>query len=105
MFKKAIMPQEDVCLYFGTLFHGAGQNMSDDTRIGASIQYVQPWIRPQENNLLSVIGSKITDWSAIPKRLKQMIGASWHPEGGHTGLVEGDNPLKFVNNHVLKSKM
>eukprot|EP01083_Nonionella_stella_P224654 799531_1 len=105
------MPSGSVCLYFGSLYHAAGQNMTDIPRLGASIQYCQPWIRPQENDLAAVIGRPQendlacgTDWNSIPTKLKQMIGCSWHPEGGHTGMINGQEPLMFFNKNI-KSKM
>jgi len=50
----ATMPAGSVLFYTGALYHGAGSNRSDQTRIGINITYAVSWLRQEENQYLAV---------------------------------------------------
>jgi ectoine hydroxylase-related dioxygenase (phytanoyl-CoA dioxygenase family) len=50
----AEMAKGSVLLYTGSLYHGAGANRSDGTRVGVNITYAVAWLRQEENQYLSV---------------------------------------------------
>ena len=79
------------CVFFsGTLWHGGGANMSSDTnRCAFTAQYCQPWVRPQENMMLSVPFDQV---AALPPEIQIMAGYSIHPP--FIGHVDGRHPLK-----------
>ena len=49
----AEMPAGSVVFYTGALYHGAGANRSNETRIGVNITYALAWLRQEENQYLS----------------------------------------------------
>jgi ectoine hydroxylase-related dioxygenase (phytanoyl-CoA dioxygenase family) len=52
--EPAEMPAGSVLFYTGSLYHGAGANRSDATRIGVNLTYALSWLRQEENQYLSV---------------------------------------------------
>eukprot|EP00439_Symbiodinium_sp_Y106_P074964 s2156_g14.t1 len=66
------------CVFFsGTLWHGGGANKSKDTnRCAFTAQYCQPWVRPQENMMLSVPFDQV---AMLPPEIQVMAGYSIHP--------------------------
>ena len=50
---QATMPKGSVLFYTGSVFHGGGENRTDDVRIGMNITYCLAWLRTEENNYLS----------------------------------------------------
>ena len=79
------------CVFFsGTLWHGGGANKSKDTnRCAFTAQYCQPWVRPQENMMLSVPFDQV---AMLPPEIQVMAGYSIHPP--FIGHVDGRHPLK-----------
>ncbi len=49
---RATMPRGSVVLFDGGVWHRGGENRSTTTRLAISPQYCQPWLRPQESQLL-----------------------------------------------------
>jgi ectoine hydroxylase-related dioxygenase (phytanoyl-CoA dioxygenase family) len=49
---SVIMPAGSVVVFDGSLWHRGGENRSQGTRLALSPQYCQPWLRPQESQLL-----------------------------------------------------
>ncbi|MEM9745127.1 MAG: phytanoyl-CoA dioxygenase family protein [Actinomycetota bacterium] len=49
----AEMERGSCLLYTGKVFHGGGENRSDETRIGLNITYCVAWLRQEENQYLS----------------------------------------------------
>jgi len=41
-------------VFLSTLWHGGGSNTANVPRLAVSAQYCEPWIRPQENQFLSI---------------------------------------------------
>lgn len=50
----AEMTKGSCLLYTGKVYHGGGENRSDETRTGLNITYNSAWLRQEENQYLSV---------------------------------------------------
>ena len=50
----ATMTTGSCLLYTGKVYHGGGENRSDETRVGLNITYDVAWLRQEENQYLSV---------------------------------------------------
>lgn len=50
----AEMAKGSCLLYTGKVYHGGGENRSDETRVGLNITYDVAWLRQEENQYLSV---------------------------------------------------
>ena len=50
----AEMGRGSVLVYTGALYHGGGENRSDEVRVGVNITYNLSWLRQEENQYLSV---------------------------------------------------
>ncbi len=50
---QAEMSKGSVLLYSGSVFHGGGENRSEDLRIGMNLTYALGWLRQEENQYLS----------------------------------------------------
>ena len=89
---KALMPAGSVLLFDGRLLHRGGANSSGRTRLAISPQYCQPWLRPQESQLLIVPPERAARCSA---RSRAMLGYSIHPP--FIGQVDGMHPIRLVD--------
>ena len=89
---KAVMPAGSVILFDAALWHRGGADDSRGTRLAVSPQYCQPWLRPQESQLLIVPPEKARGCSA---RVLSMLGYSIHPP--FIGQVDGMHPLRLVD--------
>lgn len=49
----AEMSKGSCLLYTGKVYHGGGENRTDDTRVGLNITYDVAWLRQEENQYLS----------------------------------------------------
>jgi len=104
---QAVMPPGSVVVFQSTLWHGGGSNYSQQPRLAVSAQYCEPWIRPQENQLLAV------PFDQVPKlhpTIQSLIGYSIHPP--FIGHVNGLHPLNRLaelneqpNTHENKAKL
>jgi ectoine hydroxylase-related dioxygenase (phytanoyl-CoA dioxygenase family) len=88
----ALMPAGSVVLFDGALWHRGGENRSRGTRLAVSPQYCQPWLRPQESQLLIVPPEAAARCSP---RARSMLGYSIHPP--FIGQVDGMHPLRLVD--------
>lgn len=82
------MPAGSVVVFAGTLWHRAGANGTSRARLGMTIQYCEPWLRQQEQQIVSV-GSAAASFS---DRIRTMIGYSMHPP--FMGMIDGLHPLR-----------
>jgi ectoine hydroxylase-related dioxygenase (phytanoyl-CoA dioxygenase family) len=89
---KAVMPAGSVILFDAALWHRGGTNETQGTRLAVSPQYCQPWLRPQESQLLIVPPEEA---KACSPRMRSMLGYSIHPP--FVGQVEGMHPLRLVD--------
>lgn len=85
------MSAGSVALYPGTLWHAGGANVSDERRLGVSIQYVVSWARQQESYLLAIPPTAARE---VSPRLRQLLGYSIGP--AFMGHVDGRHPEKLV---------
>jgi ectoine hydroxylase-related dioxygenase (phytanoyl-CoA dioxygenase family) len=90
--KKAVMPAGSVVIFDGSLWHRGGENTSRGTRLGVSPQYCQPWLRPQESQLLIVPPERAR---ACSPGMRSMLGYNIHPP--FVGQVDGMHPLRLVD--------
>ena len=78
-------------IYVGSLWHGGGANRTDHPRLGAAIEYVASWLRPQETQLLAVRGEIVR---GLPERLQELLGYNIRPP--FLGYVDGRHPRRFL---------
>ena len=95
----ACMPAGSAIVFDGALWHQGGDNRSDGTRLAISPQYCQPWLRPQESQLLIVPPEAAR---ACSDRMRSMLGYSIHPP--FIGQVDGMHPLRLVDESYAKHK-
>jgi ectoine hydroxylase-related dioxygenase (phytanoyl-CoA dioxygenase family) len=89
---SAVMKAGSVVVFDGSLWHRGGANRATGTRLAISPQYCQPWLRPQESQLLICPPSLAAGQSA---RGRSMLGYSIHPP--FIGQVEGMHPLRLID--------
>ncbi|MSQ84577.1 MAG: hypothetical protein EXR77_17140 [Myxococcales bacterium] len=88
----AEMPAGSVLVFDGALWHRGGANRSATTRLCVSPQYCQPWLRPQESQLLIVRPELARTY---PPLARAVLGYSIHPP--FIGQVDGMNPQRLVD--------
>src|SRR6185503_11697539 len=91
-FEAAVMPPGSAIVFDGALWHRGGANQGSGTRLAISPQYCQPWLRPQESQLLIVPPEAAR---ACSDRMRSMLGYSIHPP--FIGQVDGMHPLRLVD--------
>ncbi|MDR6522115.1 phytanoyl-CoA dioxygenase family protein [Variovorax gossypii] len=89
---NAVMPAGSVILFLGTLWHGGGANRSDASRLAATAQYCEPWLRTQENYFLSVSRDTARQLS---EDMLRMLGYSIHPP--FMGMSNGMSPKRALD--------
>jgi ectoine hydroxylase-related dioxygenase (phytanoyl-CoA dioxygenase family) len=95
----AIMPAGSALVFDGALWHRGGDNRSRKPRLAISPQYCQPWLRPQESQLLIVPPDAAR---ACSERMRTMLGYSIHPP--FIGQVDGMHPLRLVDDDYRDHK-
>ncbi len=69
--EPAEMAAGSVLFYTGALYHGAGANRSEATRIGLNLTYARAWLRQEENQYLSVPSELARE---LPEPLLRLMG-------------------------------
>jgi ectoine hydroxylase-related dioxygenase (phytanoyl-CoA dioxygenase family) len=87
-----VMPAGSVVLFEGALWHRGGANTGAGTRLALSPQYCQPWLRPQESQLLIMPPAAAV---ACSPRMRSLLGYNIHPP--FIGQVEGMHPIRLVD--------
>lgn len=59
----AEMPKGSLLLYTGSVYHGGGNNDSDQWRSGLSLQHALGWLTQSTNQFLECAPSEVTHWS------------------------------------------
>lgn len=95
----ATMPAGSAIVFDGALWHRGGSNDSNRSRLAISPQYCQPWLRPQESQLLIVPPDAARTCS---DRMRSMLGYSIHPP--FIGQVDGMHPLRLVDASYAQHK-
>ena len=78
-------------VFLGTLLHGGGVNRGCAPRIGLVMNFVQPWLRTQENHFLAVPFDMVP---TIPKKIQKWMGYSIHLP--NYGMANEVHPLKSL---------
>ena len=88
----AEMSKGSVLLYTGSLYHGAGENRSNDWRIGLIVHYSLAWLRQEENQYLCTPEETLQQ---LPEDLLRLMGYSM---GAYSlGFIEGGrDPIAAV---------
>ena len=88
----AEMPKGSLLLYTGSLYHGAGQNTTDNVRIGLSIQHCVGWLQAGEYFHLDCPPDQVRGWS---DELLHFIG--YRMFGDSLGIYrDSEDPLAAV---------
>lgn len=74
------MPAGSIAFVLGTCYHGAGANVSDDTRYGLTINYCNGRMRQQENLMLGVRPERLM---SFPVALQDILGLKICQGAGH----------------------
>ena len=90
--RAAIMPAGSALVFDAATWHRGGANRATTTRLAISPQYCQPYLRPQESQLLIVPPDAARACSA---RMRSLLGYSIHPP--FIGQVDGMHPLRLVD--------
>jgi ectoine hydroxylase-related dioxygenase (phytanoyl-CoA dioxygenase family) len=88
------MPAGAICVFQGTLVHGAGANDADEPRLAYTNHYCEPWARPQENFYLGVPKEKVR---AMSREMQILLGYELLTTGSIMGQVGGYNPAKTLD--------
>jgi ectoine hydroxylase-related dioxygenase (phytanoyl-CoA dioxygenase family) len=88
------MPAGAICLFQGTLVHGAGANASNAPRLAFTNHYCEPWARVQENFCLSVPRETVR---AMAPELRALLGYELRRPGDIMGQVSGYHPAKVLD--------
>ncbi|MEV5837347.1 phytanoyl-CoA dioxygenase family protein [Nocardia sp. NPDC052112] len=86
-----VMPAGSCVFFLGTLWHGGGANRSANSRLAATAQYCEPWLRTQEAFTLST--SRDTARAVSPE-IRRMLGYNIHPP--FIGMVDGMHPDRLL---------
>lgn len=89
--QPVVMPAGSVVMFAGTLWHRGGANRTDRPRLAVTPQYCQPWVRQQEQQILSV-GAMADRYS---ERIQDLLGYSIHPP--FMGHVNGLHPRRLLD--------
>ncbi len=90
----ACMRKGSIMIYNGSMWHGGGENRTDDRRVGIAMNYCAGFIRQQENQQLGIPRDIA---KRFPKRLQELVGYSvyrmliGHIDHGHPARVLDDS--------------
>ena len=87
----AEMPKGSVLVYNGSLWHGGGENRTDQRRIGIAMNYCAGFIRQQENQQLGVPRELVR---TFPKRLQELVGYGVY--NGLVGHIDKRSPARLL---------
>jgi hypothetical protein len=91
---QAVMPKGSVLFYLGSTGHGAGENRSNEKRMGLINNYSLGWLRPEVNQYLNVPLDLVRTYD---ERLRCLLGYTTHDrKGNRLGGYMGSDTL-FVD--------
>lgn len=88
------MPAGALCVFQGTLVHGAGANRTNAARLAYTNHYCEPWARVQENFYLSVPRETVRKMSP---HLQSLLGYELRRPGDIMGQLSGYHPAKVLD--------
>ncbi len=83
-----------LCIFQGTLVHGAGANVTDAPRLAFTNHYCEPWARPQENFFLGIPRDRVRRMS---REMQILLGYELRRPGDIMGQVGGYHPIKMLD--------
>jgi hypothetical protein len=107
---QAVMPKGSLLFYLGATWHGAGENRSDDQRMGLINNYSLGWLRPEVNQYLNVPIDLVKSYD---ERTRCLLGYTTHDQkgnrlGGYTGnesfFVDKDEYSRYYRNTTTKAE-
>ena len=87
----AEMPAGSVLVWNSAMWHGGGQNLTDERRDGIASYYCAGWIRQQENQQLGIPMDRIRRFD---RRLQELCGFSVY--GGVYGHIDNHDPIEML---------
>ena len=96
-FVYAEMPAGSVMFYPGRTWHSGGANTTDKPRLGVILEYIQSWLRPQENHVLAVPREVV---ETLPEKLQELLGYNIFPP--FLGNVDGRHPRRYISEPVRR---
>ena len=87
----AVMPAGSAVFFLGTVWHCAGANRSDRSRLAATTQYCEPWARQQENYSLAISRERAKQCSDT---VQSLLGYSM--QFPFIGFVNGRDPKRLL---------
>jgi ectoine hydroxylase-related dioxygenase (phytanoyl-CoA dioxygenase family) len=77
--ERAVMPKGSVLFYLGSTMHGAGENRSEQARMGLINLYALGWLRQETNQYLSVPFELARSFD---ERMRSLLGYTTHDRLG-----------------------
>lgn len=88
----AEMPRGSVLVWHGSLWHGGGENITDQRRVGVAMNYCAGYIRQQENQQLGIPRAIA---AGFPTRLQQLCGYGVYQ--GLIGHIDKRDPIELLD--------
>ncbi len=86
---QAVMPKGSALFYLGSTLHGAGENRSNEARLGIINTYSLGWLRQETNQYLSVPLERAQSYD---ERMRSLLGYTTHDRlGDRLGKYYGSN--------------
>lgn len=92
------MPAGALCIFQGTLIHGAGANTSTAPRLAYTNHYCESWARTQENFYLGVPKERVR---AMSRDLIGLLGYDLRRPNDIMGQVGGYHPAKVLDPNFI----
>jgi ectoine hydroxylase-related dioxygenase (phytanoyl-CoA dioxygenase family) len=94
----AEMPAGSAVVYLGSTVHaGGGNDTTDQWRRGMHMSFCVGWLRPEENQLLTM---SVDEARRLPRRTQELLGYGAHDAidigGGYLGTVDLQDPVEMM---------
>jgi ectoine hydroxylase-related dioxygenase (phytanoyl-CoA dioxygenase family) len=108
--EQAVMPKGSVLFYLGSTMHGAGENRSDEARMGLINLYSLGWLRQETNQYLSVPLELARNFD---ERMRRLLGYTTHDRlgdrlgkyyGSNTSFIDKDNYARHYRRYSPEEK-
>ena len=95
--EQAVMPKGSALFYLGSTWHGAGENRSDESRVGLVNIYSLGWLRQEVNQYLNIPMDLARSYD---DRMRRLLGYTTHDRlgdrlgkyyGSDTAFIDKDN--------------
>lgn len=90
----AEMPAGSICVFVGTLYHGAGANNGSADRLGLTVNYCSGALRQQENLMLGISRERLM---SFPEKLQDILGMKMKAGLGH---IFAQDPREELNRQL-----